>query len=127
MFGLRVFSGSFVDAGFGEDHIPNPNTPPLVTKLNFPIEPVVFDRDPVTGRTVICFTGNEAQGYEIINLGTNPANAGSPVINLNDLLDGKDVSNGIIATDAVGFSEVEFATPASAERGFFQIRETPSS
>lgn len=124
LFGLRAFAGSFVDAGFGEDHIPNPGVPPLVTELDFTLITEDIFHDPTTGETTICFQGGEMKEHQIQKLGEDLN--GSTLLNVSelmDLLDGKMETDGTIETDFTGNAEVRFGDPASPLKAFYRVAE----
>ncbi|MGJ8726106.1 MAG: hypothetical protein ACSHYB_16235 [Roseibacillus sp.] len=71
-FSFRVFSGSFVDAGFGEDNIPNPGMPPEPAVLVPAFEVVEFTRNPITGTISFCIEGGLEEGVaQLVELDEN--------------------------------------------------------
>ena len=123
LFGLRAFAGSFVDAGFGEDNIPDPGDPPLVTKLGFPLTIDQIERDVTNGTTTISFQGNESTEHQIVDISSlDPTNT-TLVNNLTDLLDGQMETDGTIETDFTGNAAIQFNDPLGNLRRFFRVEE----
>lgn len=122
LFGLRAFAGSFVDNGFGEDHIPNPGLPPLETELDVTLEGLAIHRDSATGKVLICFEGSEETAYSIVDLGPSiQLGTGTVIPVLTDTLDGSSDIDGTLETDFVGSGEFEFDDPTPGIRAFFQV------
>ena len=127
LFGLRVFAGSFVDAGFGEDNIPDSsNDPPLIADLELPLIGEQIMRDE-NGNIYISWRGAEERPYESYEVPNLNGRGEALVLTGDEELEGTAVNNGIFHTNFIGDSMVNILQqPTLPRRAFYQVREPES-